>query len=82
MALVAFKDFCIDAVDAARLGRFWGAVLGLECGMQENGDAYLSGPTPQHSTATRLPGRCLPILKQRVLHVPAQLALVGNGWSV
>ena len=49
MALVAYKDFCIDAVDAARLGQFWGAVLGLECGMQENGDACLTGPTPQHT---------------------------------
>lgn len=48
MALAAYKDFCIDAVDAARLGRFWGAVLGLEVGMQDNGDAYLTGPTSQH----------------------------------
>ena len=49
MALVAYKDFCIDAVDAARLGRFWAAVLGLELGLQDNGDAYLTGPTPQHT---------------------------------
>ena len=49
MALIAYKDLCIDAVDAARLGQFWGAVLGLACGMQENGDACLTGPTPQHT---------------------------------
>lgn len=49
MALVAYKDFCIDAVDAEKLGRFWGAVLNLEVGMQDNGDGYLTGPTPQHT---------------------------------
>ena len=49
MALIAYKDLCIDAVDAPRLARFWGAALGLDVGLQDNGDAYLTGPTPQHT---------------------------------
>ncbi len=49
MALVAYKDLCIDAADAPRLAGFWGSVLHLEVGRQENGDAYLTGPTPQHA---------------------------------
>jgi hypothetical protein len=45
MSLATFKDFCIDAVDAARLGEFWSAALRLELHHQENGDSYLTGPT-------------------------------------
>ena len=47
--LAAYKDLCIDAVDPARLGRFWGDVLGLELHLQDDGDAYLTGATPQHA---------------------------------
>jgi len=49
MALVTFKDLCLDANDPARLGRFWAELLGLELHLQDNGDAYLTGPTPQHT---------------------------------
>ena len=49
MALASYKDLCIDALDAVRLGHFWGAVLGLDFGLQDNGDACLTGPTPQHT---------------------------------
>lgn len=45
MPLATFKDFCLDAVDAASLGRFWGAALGLEVFDQPNGDAGLDGAT-------------------------------------
>jgi catechol 2,3-dioxygenase-like lactoylglutathione lyase family enzyme len=48
MALARYKDLCIDAADAALLGRFWAEVLGLEFHRQEGGDVYLTGPTPQH----------------------------------
>lgn len=48
MALARYKDLCIDASDAALLGRFWAEVLGLEFHRQEGGDAYLTGQTPQH----------------------------------
>lgn len=49
MSLGAFKDLCIDANDAAALGRFWSLVLGLELHHQADGDAYLIGPTPAHT---------------------------------
>jgi hypothetical protein len=48
-ALATFKDLCIDANDAALLGAFWGAALGLELHHQDNGDTYLTGPTPGHT---------------------------------
>lgn len=49
MALATYKDLCLDAVDPALLGRFWGAALGLELHLQDGGDAYLTGPTPAHT---------------------------------
>lgn len=49
MRLATYKDFCIDAVDAARLGRFWAQALQLELHYQDNGDAYLTGPTKAHT---------------------------------
>jgi len=49
VSLGIFKDFCIDAVDASALGRFWSAALGLEMHQQSNGDAFLTGPTPAHT---------------------------------
>lgn len=49
MALVEYKDLCIDATDPAQLGRFWAAALRLEFDLQDNGDACLSGATPQHT---------------------------------
>jgi len=49
MALATFKDLCLDAVDPARLGRFWADLLDLELHLQDGGDAYLTGPTPQHT---------------------------------
>ena len=49
MALATYKDLCIDAVDAAVLGRFWAGVLGLELELHDDGDARLTGPTPAHT---------------------------------
>ncbi len=49
MSLVTFKDLCIDAGDPVALATFWGGVLGLEVHRQDDGDAHLSGPTPQHT---------------------------------
>jgi catechol 2,3-dioxygenase-like lactoylglutathione lyase family enzyme len=48
MALATYQDLCIDATDAVVLGSFWAAVLGLELHRHDDGDADLSGPTPQH----------------------------------
>jgi hypothetical protein len=47
--LVTYKDLCIDANDAVRLGSFWAAVLRLDLHRLDNGNVLLSGPTPQHT---------------------------------
>ncbi|HET9769999.1 MAG TPA: VOC family protein [Acidimicrobiia bacterium] len=46
MALATFKDFCIDASDARRLGAFWAVALGRR--LEENGgtDMVLRGADP------------------------------------
>jgi len=49
MAIATYKDLCIDAGDPVLLGEFWGRLLGLELHRQDNGDTYLTGPTPQHT---------------------------------
>lgn len=49
MAIATYKDLCIDAVDAAALGRFWAGALQLDLQVHEDGDAKLVGPTPQHT---------------------------------
>ncbi|MDX6326765.1 MAG: hypothetical protein QOK15_3119 [Nocardioidaceae bacterium] len=47
MVLATYKDLCIDAVDAERMGRFWSAALRLDLELLDDGDARLSGPRPQ-----------------------------------
>ncbi len=49
MALVRFKDLCIDAVDPARLGAFWAAALGLRGEAREDGDMVLRGERREHT---------------------------------
>jgi len=49
MPLATFKDLCIDAADPVRLAEFWGRVLRLDLHLQDNGDAYLTGPTKAHT---------------------------------
>jgi hypothetical protein len=48
MAIARFKDVVLDAVDATRVGAFWGAALDRQWHAQDNGDGWLSGATPQH----------------------------------
>lgn len=49
MAIATYKDLCIDAVDAAAMGRFWAAALRLDLRLHNDGDASLVGPTPRHT---------------------------------
>ncbi len=49
MAIARFKDLCLDAVDPARLGRFYAAVLGRDWEADDDGEGVLRGPTPQHT---------------------------------
>jgi hypothetical protein len=47
MATARFKDLCIDAADARRLGGFWAKVLGRRLLMHDDGDAQLDGERPE-----------------------------------
>lgn len=49
MAIARWKDLCIDAADPARLGRFWGELLGLELTVKDDGDAVLRGSTAEQT---------------------------------
>lgn len=49
MAIATYKDLCIDAVDAAAMGRFWAGALRLDLELDDDGDAKLVGPTPRHT---------------------------------
>ena len=49
VAIATYKDLCIDAVDPAVMGRFWAGALQLDLEVDEDGDARLVGPTPQHT---------------------------------
>jgi hypothetical protein len=65
MALVRFKDLCIDAVDHEAMAAFWAAVLGLTVAGREQSVAKLVGPTPQHTVwVNRVPEPVA--VKQRV----------------
>jgi len=45
VAIARFKDLCLDAVDPARLGPFWAAVLGRTW---DAADEAVTGPTRRH----------------------------------
>ena len=49
MAIATYKDLCIDAVDAAAMGRFWAGALRLDHQAHDDGSARLVGPTPRHT---------------------------------
>jgi hypothetical protein len=49
MADVAFKDLVLDSVRPDVVGEFWAGVLGLDHHLKEDGEARLTGPTPQHT---------------------------------
>lgn len=49
MAIARWKDLCIDAADPARLGEFWGELLGLDLTVDDDGDAVLRGSRPEQT---------------------------------
>jgi Glyoxalase-like domain len=49
MALAAFKDLCLDAVNAGRVGSWWADVLGQTWNQRDDGSGWVSGPTPEHT---------------------------------
>ncbi len=54
MALATYKDLCIDAVDTARMSRFWAAALHLEPEPREGGLVKLVGVTPRRRSGSSL----------------------------
>jgi len=49
VSLATFKDLCIDATDAATLGGFWSAALGLELHQRASGGIVLRGTSEAHT---------------------------------
>ena len=45
IALIRYKDLCIDAADPDEVGRLWAAALGLRLGT-DKGTVCLDGPVP------------------------------------
>ncbi len=81
--LAAYKDLCIDAVDAGRLAGFWAVALDLDVEALDDGDVRLSGPTPQHTVWVNAVPEPVTV-KQRVhLDLRREVAeLVGLGAEV
>jgi hypothetical protein len=48
-AIAAYQKVCIDVVDPAVMGEFWGAVLGWPYRPTANGEGAVFGPTEQHA---------------------------------
>ena len=80
MALARWKDLCIDAVDASRVGRFWGDLLGLAVEPLDDGDVRLSGPTPQHRVWVNTVPEPVTV-KQRV-HLDVHVASVADALAI
>ena len=49
MPIARWKDLCIDASDAHRMAQFWGALLGREIDLHDDGDAALRGASPEET---------------------------------
>jgi hypothetical protein len=49
MAIVEFKDLCLDANDPSRLGTFWATVLDRRWKPDDDGAGVLTGSTAQHT---------------------------------
>jgi hypothetical protein len=84
MALATYKDLCVDANDAARLGAFWSDALDLELQLLADGDARLIGPTPQHTVWVNTVPEPVTV-KQRVhldLHVASVTDVLELGATV
>ncbi len=54
MALVTYKDLCVDASDVSAIEGFWSNTLGLDLETFAGGDSVLRGPTAQHTVWVNL----------------------------
>jgi len=74
--IAAFKDLCVDAVDAQLLAQFWAGALDLEVVQREDGQVRLVGPDP-HSTVwiNQVPE---PVTVKQRVHLDVHVADVGD----
>ncbi|MGZ5407056.1 MAG: VOC family protein [Aeromicrobium sp.] len=93
MALVSFKDLCIDAQDPIALGAFWASTLGLNGENLDDGDVRLTGPDKAQTIwINRVPEAKtvkhrvhLDVVAGSVDDIPASARLSGPGdfpWTV
>ncbi|MDQ3156500.1 MAG: VOC family protein [Actinomycetota bacterium] len=93
MALVSYKDLCIDAEDPIVLGAFWASTLGLRGEDLDDGDMKLSGPDKAQTIwINRVPEAKtvkhrvhLDVVSGSVDDIPAASRLSGPGefpWTV
>ena len=76
MAIATYKDLCIDAVDAAAMGRFWAGALHLDLELDDDGDARLVGPTPQHTVWVNTVPE--PVTVKQRMHLDVRADSVGD----
>jgi len=76
MPVARYKDLCIDAVDAERMGRFWAAALELQLEPLDDGDARLTGAAPEEAVWVNRVPEALTV-KQRV-HLDVRAASVAD----
>lgn len=72
MALVTYKDLCIDACDVSAMEGFWARTLGLTSEVLADGDAVLKGDDPSKTVWINLAPEALSV-KQRV-HIDVHAA--------
>ena len=76
MALAAYKDLCIDAVDPARLVPSGPRCSACEPEPLDDGDVVLRGPTPQHAVwVNRVPE---PVTVKQRVHLDVHADTVGD----
>jgi hypothetical protein len=76
MAIATYKDLCIDAVDAAALGRFWAGVLHLDLQLADDGSAKLVGASPRDTVWINVVPE--PVTVKQRMHLDVRADTVGD----
>ena len=76
MSAATYKDLCLDAVDAPRLGRFWADVLGRELQRRDDGMILLTGASERDTIwVNQVPE---PVTVKQRVHLDVHAASVGD----
>lgn len=84
MALVRWKDLCLDALDPASVGPFWADLLDLSVELGDGGDGALRGAQPGQTVWINTVPEAKTV-KNRVhldLVLPTYAPLIGKGAAV